>query len=116
MHHLGATRSSLKHDHLLQTPDTFVRTPLPGATGVEFIVHAASPNGRELYPDDGRVLLTVAPSDPRPAQRFLYVLEGELDLTNGGIASTRSRRIRLFPAGDADHSVTAHQRRESRVD
>ena len=40
LHHLGATRSSLKHDHLLQTPDTFVRIPLPGATGVEFIVHA----------------------------------------------------------------------------
>ena len=41
MHHLGATRSSLKHDHLLHTPDTFIRTPLPGAQGVDFIVHAA---------------------------------------------------------------------------
>ena len=40
MHHLGLTRSSLKHDHLLQTPDTFIRTPLPGAEGVEFVVHA----------------------------------------------------------------------------
>ena len=26
---------------MLQTPDTFVRTPLPGAEGVEFIIHAA---------------------------------------------------------------------------
>ena len=25
----GATRSALRSDHLLQTPDTFVRTPLP---------------------------------------------------------------------------------------
>ncbi len=41
MHHLGATRSSLKSDHLLQTPDTFIRTPLPGAAGVEFVIHAA---------------------------------------------------------------------------
>ena len=41
MHHLGATRSSLKTDHLLQTPDTFIRTPLPGAEGVEFVVHAS---------------------------------------------------------------------------
>ena len=41
VHHLGSTRSSLKPDHLLHTPDTFVRTPLPGADGVEFIVHVA---------------------------------------------------------------------------
>ena len=41
MHHFGSTRSSLKADHLLQTPDTFVRSPLPGAEGVEFILHAA---------------------------------------------------------------------------
>jgi (S)-ureidoglycine aminohydrolase len=41
VHHLGSTRSSLKADHLLQTPDTFVRSPLPGAEGVEFIIHAA---------------------------------------------------------------------------
>ena len=41
MHHLGSTRSSLKPDHLLQTPDTFIRSPLPGAEGVEFIIHAA---------------------------------------------------------------------------
>ena len=41
MHHLGSTRSSLKPDHLLQTPDTFIRSPLPGADGVEFIIHAA---------------------------------------------------------------------------
>ena len=41
MQHLGATRSSLKPDHLLQTPDTFIRTPLPGAQGVEFVIHAA---------------------------------------------------------------------------
>jgi (S)-ureidoglycine aminohydrolase len=38
---LGATRSSLKPDHLLHTPDTFVRTPLPGAEGVEFVIHVA---------------------------------------------------------------------------
>ena len=43
--HLGATRSNLKADHLLQTPDTFVRTPLPGAEGVEFIVHIAPQRG-----------------------------------------------------------------------
>ncbi len=30
MHHLGQTRSAHRADHILQTPDTFVRAPLPG--------------------------------------------------------------------------------------
>ena len=52
LHHLGATRSSLKHDHLLQTPDTFVRTPLPGADGRGFHRSRRAATGRALYADD----------------------------------------------------------------
>jgi (S)-ureidoglycine aminohydrolase len=79
LHHLGATRSSLKSDHLLQTPDTFVRTPLPGAEGVEFIVHAAPRLGAAFT----QMTAEFSPGGklgPAPAQRFLYVLEGELQL------------------------------------
>lgn len=106
MHHLGATRSCLKHDHLLQTPDAFVRIPLPGATGVEFVVHAGPQLGAnfsqmtaEFY--DGGTL------GAAPGQRFIYVLEGELDLTNG------PNRHLLGPGGfaylptGADYCVTA---------
>ncbi|HEV2486515.1 MAG TPA: (S)-ureidoglycine aminohydrolase [Terracidiphilus sp.] len=83
MHHLGATRSSLKSDHLLQTPDTFIRTPLPGAEGVEFVVHAAPQLGARFtqmtaeFADGGSL-------GPAPAQRFLYVIEGKLELKAGG--------------------------------
>ena len=82
MHQLGATRSSLKSDHLLQTPDTFVRTPLPGASGVDFVVHAAPRMGA------GFTQLTAEFSPggvlgPAPAQRFLFVLQGELTLELG---------------------------------
>jgi (S)-ureidoglycine aminohydrolase len=83
LHHLGLTRSSRKLDHLLQTPNTFIRTPLPGATGVEFVVHAAPQLGARFtqmtaeFAADGML-------GPAPAQRFLYVLEGELKLTAGG--------------------------------
>jgi (S)-ureidoglycine aminohydrolase len=79
VHHLGATRSSLRPDHLLQTPDTFVRTPLPGASGVEFVVHAAPRMGAAFsqltaeFSSGG--LLGAA-----PAQRFVFVLQGELIL------------------------------------
>lgn len=83
MHHLGATRSSLKPDHLLHTPDTFVRTPLPGATGVEFVIHVAPQLGARFTQmtaefDPGGVL------GPTPVQRFIYVLAGKLELKAGG--------------------------------
>jgi (S)-ureidoglycine aminohydrolase len=106
LHHLGVTRSSLKHDHLLQTPDTFVRIPLPGASGVEFIVHAGPQLGANFtqmtaeFSAEG----TLAPA---PGQRFIYLLEGELDLRMGG------DRHLLAPGGFAylptgtDHSITA---------
>jgi len=82
LHKLGATRSSLKPDHLLHTPDTFVRTPLPGAEGVEFVVHVAPRLGARFTQmtaefNPGGMLGTT------PAQRFLYVLAGELELTAG---------------------------------
>ena len=79
MHNLGATRSSLKPDHLLQTPDTFIRTPLPGAAGVEFVVHV----GPRLGAHFTQMTAEFAPDGslgPTPAQRFLYLIEGELEL------------------------------------
>ncbi len=94
MHHLGSTRSSLKADHLLHTPDTFVRTPLPGATGVEFIVHAGPQLGARFtqltaeFARDGAL-------GPATTQRFLFVLQGELELTVGG------KRHLLGPGGFA---------------
>jgi (S)-ureidoglycine aminohydrolase len=80
LHHLGATRSSLKPDHLLQTPDTFIRTPLPGAQGVEFIIHTAPQMGARFTQMTAEFAAggTVGPA---PAQRFIYVIEGRLELT-----------------------------------
>ena len=83
MHHLGLTRSSLKHDHLLQTPDTFIRTPLPGAEGVEFVVHAGPQLGARFTQMTAEFAAGGA-LGPAPAQRFLYVIEGKLELKAGG--------------------------------
>ncbi|HEY6251259.1 MAG TPA: (S)-ureidoglycine aminohydrolase, partial [Candidatus Angelobacter sp.] len=41
MHNLGLTRTSRQADHLLLTPDTFVRAPLPGMRNATAIVHAS---------------------------------------------------------------------------
>ncbi len=106
MHHLGATRSSLKADHLLQTPDTFIRTPLPGARGVEFVVHAAPHLGARFTQmtaefADGGVL------GPTPGQRFVYVLKGELQVDAIGAKQTLSEGGYVYLPQGEPHSVRA---------
>jgi (S)-ureidoglycine aminohydrolase len=83
LHLLGLTRSSLKPDHLLQTPNTFVRTPLPGAVGVEFVVHVGPQLGARFTQMTAE-FAAEGTLGPAPAQRFLYLLEGELELTVAG--------------------------------
>lgn len=112
MHHLGLTRSSLKADHLLQTPNTFIRTPLPGATGVEFVIHVGPQLGARFtqmtaeFAADGSL-------GPTPAQRFIYVIEGELELTAGGKQHVLAPGGFAYLPQDAPHAVRARQ--ESRA-
>jgi len=78
---LGSTRSTLKPYHLLHTPDTFIRIPLPGADGVEFIVHASPQLGAgftQMTAEFSACALLGPP--PAGVQRFLYVLDGALTL------------------------------------
>lgn len=83
MHHLGSTRSSAKPNYLLQTPDTFIRSPLPGAEGMEFIVHAAPQLGARFT--QMTVEFTAGSSlDGGEWQRFVYMLDGRLELRAGG--------------------------------
>ena len=102
----GSTRSSLKRDHLLQTPDTFIRSPLPGARDVEFIIHAAPRMGAKFtqmtaeFKQGGTL-------GPTRAQRFVYVLEGKLELKAGGKKHTLSSAgFAYLPQGEA-HEVRA---------
>jgi (S)-ureidoglycine aminohydrolase len=106
LHHLGLTRSSRKLDHLLQTPNTFIRTPLPGATCVEFVVHAAPQLGARFtqmtaeFQPEGTL-------GPAPAQRFVYVLEGQLELKAGGKEFTLGAGGFAFLPQGATHTVRA---------
>ena len=79
MHHLGQTRSAHRADHLLQTPDTFVRAPLPGMHKATAIVHAAPAVGARFtqYTAEFEAGGSLGPT---PAQRFLYVLDGEVQI------------------------------------
>jgi (S)-ureidoglycine aminohydrolase len=85
MHELGHTRSVHRADHLLQTPDTFVRAPLPGMQGATAIVHIARAAGAAFtqytaeFEQGGKL-------GPPAGQRFVYVLEGELDIDGRSFA------------------------------
>ena len=91
MHQFGSTRSSRKPDHLLQTPDTFVRSPLPGAEGVEFIIHAAPQLGARFTQMTAE-FVAGGSLGPAPAQRFLYVLDGAY-LPQGAAHTVRATGI-----------------------
>lgn len=63
------------------TPDTFVRAPLPGMVNVTAIVHASPAVGAKFtqYTAEFEEGGSLGPTD---AQRFIYVIEG--DLAAGG--------------------------------
>ncbi len=80
MQHLGATRSSYRHDHLLQTPDTFVRAALPGMRNAVAIVHAGPAMGA------GFTQYTVecgsgGSFEIGSAHTFVFVLEGSIGIS-----------------------------------
>ena len=114
MHHLGATRSTLKPDHLLQTPDTFIRTPLPGADGVEFVIHVAPQLGARFtqmtaeFGSGGKL-------GPTPAQRFVYVIEGKLELTVGKKKHVLGTGGFAYLPQGIDHDVRARSRSRAAV-
>ena len=108
MHNLGHTRSSNQRDHLLQTPDTFVRTVLPGMKSATAIVHI-SPAAGASFTQYTAELEPGGTLGPTTAQRFIYVLEGSLDLTTEGDAKTlATASFAYLPAG-ASHTVKAQQ-------
>jgi (S)-ureidoglycine aminohydrolase len=84
---LGQTRSSHQHNHLLQTPDTFVRAPLPGMQAATAVVHAAPALGAKFvqYTAEMQPGGQLGPVD---AQRFLYVITGDITVGQHGLAES----------------------------
>jgi (S)-ureidoglycine aminohydrolase len=103
MHNLGQTRSANRRDHLLLTPDTFIRTPLPGLTGGLAIVHVAPQAGAAF----SQMTVEIEPQGTLtegPTQRLLYVLEGKLTLAVEG-----SRKLHKLAPGGYAYIPTEHQ-------
>jgi (S)-ureidoglycine aminohydrolase len=103
MHNLGHTRSASRRDHLLHTPDAFVRTELPGMQRGSAIVHI-SPAAGAAFTQYTAELELGGTLGPTIAQRFLYVLEGTATLATGSGTHT------LLPNGYAYiPAATLHQ-------
>ena len=105
---LGGTRSSLKSDHLLHTPDAFIRTPLPGASGVDFVVHTAPRLGAAFTWMTAEFAANGILAIPAPGvQRFLFVLSGSLTLTADSASTPLTSNGFAFIPADVAHTVIA---------
>jgi (S)-ureidoglycine aminohydrolase len=103
MNNFGQTRSAYRRTHLLQTPDTFVRAPLPGMKAATAVIHTAPAIGAGFtqytaeFESGGEL-------GPASGERFLYVIEGAITVRRG-------RKSELLAAGDYAHvpEGTAHR-------
>jgi (S)-ureidoglycine aminohydrolase len=94
------SRSANLPDHRLQTPETFVRAPLPGMRHATAIVHT-SPAGGSAFVQYTAEFERGGALAPCGDQRFVYVLEGTISigaavLEPGGyayIAAGEARRV-----------------------
>ncbi len=109
MHNLGQTRSSHQRNHILQTPDTFVRTTLPGMTNASAIVHVGPALGAGFTE-------YTAEFEPKgelgntPAQQFIYVMEGAVTLEAKGKRHELSARGFAYLPEDFSHKIVAKEK------
>ena len=106
MHNLGQTRSSQQPNHVLLTPDTFVRTSLPGMKACSAIVHAGPAMGAG-FAEYTAEFEAGGELGPTLAQRFIFVLEGELDLEAEGKRSRLTTRGYAYLPESSAHRLVA---------
>ena len=108
MHNLGHTRSCQRGNHLLLTPDTFVRTPLPGMRACSAIVHVGPALGASFtqysaeFEPGGELGNT-------SSQRFLFVIEGAVELEVDGDESELSVHGYAYLPEGCRHRVVAEK-------
>ena len=106
MHNLGHTRSARQPSHLLLTPDTFVRIPLPGMQKGLAIVHAGPAIGA-AFSEYTAELEAGGHLGPAAAQRFVYVLEGSVYVDFAGKQHALAVRGYAYMPQSAEHRVVA---------
>jgi (S)-ureidoglycine aminohydrolase len=108
VNNLGHTRSAQQPNHLLLTSDTFVRIVLPGMTKCFAIVHVSPALGAG-FTEYTAELEAGGELGSTSAQRFLFVIEGRLQLeVNGKSRELDARSYAYLPQG-LQHRVRATQ-------
>jgi (S)-ureidoglycine aminohydrolase len=106
LHSLGHTRSVRRSSYLLQTPDTFIRTKIPGTTKASVIVHISPAMGAGFTQytvefEPGGVL------GPATGQRFVYVLDGAVGVDAGMHKHALSKNGFAYIPQGVDQRVSA---------
>jgi (S)-ureidoglycine aminohydrolase len=112
VHNLGQTRSSHQRNHLLLTPDTFVRTTLPGMKNASAIVHVG-PALSAAFTEYTAEMEPKGELGNTSAQRFLYVVEGAVTLEAEGKRHELGARGYAYLSEGLSHRVIA--KKKSRV-
>ena len=106
LHHLGQTRSSHQRNHLLLTPDSFVRTVLPGMSKAAAIVHISPALGAAFT----QYTVEFEPGGelgPTGVQRFVYVLDGGIELVLPDKRHSVAARGFVYIPEKLAHQITA---------
>jgi (S)-ureidoglycine aminohydrolase len=116
VHNLGQTRSCKRHNFFILTPDTFVRTVLPGMKACCAIVHVSPAAGAKFaqytaeFESGGELGGT-------HLQRFIYVLDGNLQLeVNGRKTELGANSYAYLPEGSQHRIVAALSSRAAVVE
>jgi (S)-ureidoglycine aminohydrolase len=106
VHNFGLTRSSHQPNHLLLTPDSFVRTTLPGMKACTAIVHAGPALGAK-FTEYTAEFETAGELGGAPAQRLIFVIDGSVKLeVNNKTSELNARGYAYLPEG-LQHRVLA---------
>jgi len=106
VHNLGHTRSSQQANHLLLTPDTFVRITLPGMKNAQAIVHTGAALGARFTQYTAELEKGGELGDT-PTQRFIFVLQGVISLNVAGKQNSISANGYAYLPTAIAHRITA---------
>ena len=117
MHNLGHTRSANRRDHLLHTPDTFVRTVLPGMQRGSAVVHISPAAGAAFTQYTAELEPGGSLGPPPASASFTCSAEGEgglrqevHSLSPGGYAYIPAR-LRPYRRSGRNHSPGGHRKK-----
>jgi (S)-ureidoglycine aminohydrolase len=106
MNIFGPGRSHVGRDHAFITPDSFVRTPLPGWTKTDGIILIAPPMGARFTQFIAEMQAGATAAEASPGvERAIYVLDGSLSVHIQGEAlrTLSSGSFAFAPASDDFH-------------